>query len=137
MRSLIDSRVLLLACGILAGCGGNAGGKLAVSGAVSIKGQPIDEGTINFSPKDNGPGSFAGALIKYGKYSIPAEQGLLPGAYAVRISAPEKQAAKVEEAPGQAGPVAKDRVPPQYNVNSKLEFEVKAGANNQFNFDVP
>lgn len=129
--------LLLLFLLILGGCAPDVGGRLAVSGTIKLKGQPIDEGTINFSARPGAEGGFAGAPIRDGRYEIPAAQGLTPGVYQVRISAPEPGVPVTETAPGQSGPPVKDRVPPQYNANTTLEFEVKAGAKNQFDFDVP
>jgi hypothetical protein len=55
----------------------------------------------------------------------------------VRISAPVPGTAVAETAPGESGPPAQDRVPPRYNSQTTLEFEVKAGLKNEFSFDVP
>lgn len=126
---------LLIAMGVV-GCGAETGGRRPVSGKITLKGQPIDEGTIQFMAKD-GAGGFGGAPIKDGQYEIPAKHGLTPGAYEVRISAPEKRSLPQEESPGQAPPPAKDRVPSAYNVASKLEFQVPESGAGQFNFDVP
>jgi hypothetical protein len=55
----------------------------------------------------------------------------------VRISAAEEsgKAPSAEEAPG-AGPAAKELIPAQYNVNSKLTAEVTQKGPNNFNFDL-
>ena len=128
--------VLCLFPSLFVGCGGDSSGRQAVSGSITLKGQPLDEGTINFAAKPPAEG-FAGALIKDGKYNISAEQGLLPGVYEVRITAPEKGAEVLSDAPGEAGPPAKDRVPPQFNATTTLTFEVKTGGENEYNLDIP
>jgi len=135
--SVVRQRSALVLLILLAGCAPDTGGRLPVTGTISLKGQPIDQGTINFSAKPGTEGGFAGALIQDGKYSIPASQGLMPGIYQVRISAPVPGTAVAETAPGESGPPAQDRVPPRYNSQTTLEFEVKAGLKNEFSFDVP
>jgi hypothetical protein len=119
------------------GCSKGGDGRQAVSGTIKLKGEPIEIGTINFTAKDITVGSSSGALISQGAYSIPAEQGLLPGVYIVRISAGKQTAAAVEAAPGEPGPLAEELVPAEYNANSQLEYVVKADGQNQFDFDIP
>jgi hypothetical protein len=122
--------------GSVTGCGGEAtGGKLPVSGSIKLKGQPLDVGSIQFESIAPTPSCFTGGEIKDGKYSIPAPQGLLPGKYTVRITAPEPGAPPAEPG-GEIAPPVKDRVPDQYNVSSTLTFEAKSGANT-YDFDVP
>jgi hypothetical protein len=119
------------------GCSQGGDGRQAVSGTIKMKGQPLEAGTINFTAKDSSVGSFSGATITKGEYSIPKEQGLLPGTNIVRISAGKPAPAAVEAAPGESGPPAEEMIPAEYNVNSKLEYTVKAGEKNQFDFDIP
>jgi hypothetical protein len=129
-RSLVLA-LSALAISFLAGCGEETGGKLPVSGTITLKGQPIADGSIQFESAS----AFTGAAIKDGKYQIPAAQGLLPGTYTVRISAPESTAPPAEPG-GEIAPPVADRVPAEYNVNSTLKFEAKPGAD-KFDFDVP
>ena len=91
MRGGLTFGMALLAGLGLAGCGADTGGKRPVSGTITLKGQLLNEGTINFAAKDSA-GGFGGALIKDGKFAIPAQHGLTPGLYQVRISSPEKRA---------------------------------------------
>src|SRR5262245_15145756 len=76
------------------GCGDDAGGRQAVSGIVTVKGKPVDEGMIDFIPvggaSTGSKYTKSGAVIKDGKYTIPRNQGLIPGEYKVSISAPDK-----------------------------------------------
>lgn len=54
-----------------AGCGDGAKEPDAsVSGAVTFNGQPVTNGSVNFSPAD-GKGASAEAAIADGKYAIP------------------------------------------------------------------
>ncbi|MCI0358386.1 MAG: hypothetical protein L0211_07885 [Planctomycetaceae bacterium] len=125
----------MLICALV-GCGEETGGKLAVSGLIKLKGQPLDAGSIQFESKPPAPSCFTGGEIKDGKYAIPPGQGLLPGTYTVRISAPENVAAPSEPG-GEIAPPVKDRVPPEYNVNTTLTFEAKSGTSNTYDFEVP
>jgi hypothetical protein len=123
--------VVLAVLAVMPGCTEATGGKLPVSGTIKLKGQPIADGSIQFVSAD----AFTGAAIKDGKYEIPAAQGLVPGTYTVRISAPESSA-PVSEPGGEIAPPVKDLVPAEYNTNSTLNFEAKPG-NKTFDFDIP
>ena len=119
------------------GCGGDSSGRQPVAGMITLKGQPLAEGTISFASKAMAPEIFSGALIKEGRFTVPAHAGLLPGAYIVRISAPQGGAVAAEAAPGVSGPPAKELVPPEFNAASKLEFQVQPGGKNQFELNIP
>ncbi len=127
----------LLSCVLLSmGCGGGSDGRMAVSGSIQFKGAPLDQGSIEFHPQGEGErATFAGAPITNGKYTIPASQGLLPGKYLVFITSSDAKT-KVEAAPGESGPLAKERIPARYNTSSKEFVEVKAGATNTFDYDI-
>ncbi|MFO0906211.1 MAG: hypothetical protein U0939_24600 [Pirellulales bacterium] len=135
-------RFSVLALGLLfttlLGCGGDHGTRQSVSGEVKLKGAPLDKGTIMFSPKKGGPGTMSGAEIKDGKYQVPRESGLEPGVYDVRItSAGDGPAVDAAEMPGVSGPPAKERIPADYNTNTKLELTVEADKASVFNADIP
>lgn len=68
-------------------------------------------------------------MINAGRYSVPAESGLLPGKYRVRVYWPEKIVFK----PG-PNPLPKERMPAKYNVQSELTVEVRQGGANTFDF---
>jgi hypothetical protein len=122
---------------LLAGCNSVENAGLPIKGSVSLKGQPLDQGTILFSPVDPNTPTSTGAPITNGKYEIPALNGLVPGMYEVRISSGEPGTVAEEPAPGESGPPAKDRIPPQYNVETTLRAEVKPGEENVFNYEIP
>jgi hypothetical protein len=137
-RSLLGFLGACAAAAALAGCAGNSGPRrCAVSGEVKWRGQPLDQGAITFLPDEPSLGSSGGALIKEGRYSIPAQNGLLPGRYKVLVtSADRKGVIDPDALPGPAGPVPKDRVNPKYNAQTTLTAEVKAEGPNTFNYDV-
>ena len=119
------------------GCGGDSSGRQPVAGMITLKGQPLAEGTISFASKAMTPEIFSGALIKEGRFTVPAQAGLLPGSYVVRISAPQCRTVAAEGAPGVAGPPAMELVPPEFNAASKLEFQVQSGTKNQLELNIP
>jgi len=127
-----------LACG----CGPNYGGRKEVKGTVKLKGWPIDDGIINFFPASGDAATKSGAQIVKGEYKIPAEFGLLPGKYRVSITAGDGRTradAPADQPPGPTGAniVSKDRVPKEYNIESKIDADVTAKGPNVFNYDIP
>jgi hypothetical protein len=128
MRPRRQSRITLLqvlTLVLVVGCGDNSG-RQRISGEVTFQGRPVDQGSIEFLP---GPGvaSHAGAVIENGRYTIPADKGLLPGLYAIKISWPERQG-RPNEVPGvPAG--SRDLIPSKYNSKTTLTREVQQGAN--------
>ena len=139
----LDSLVLL-ACLIAAlpGCGRSYGGRMEISGTVKLKGQPVDDGTIDFIPISGDQATKSGAQIIKGSYKIPAEFGLLPGKYRVSITAGDGRTradAAPDQPPGPTGAniVSKDRIPKEYNLESTQEVEVTEKGPNVFNYDIP
>lgn len=119
------------------GCG-NVDGRYPVSGNVTLQGQPLASGAIIFESADGG--SRGGTTITDGEYSLPADQGLLPGAYTVRVSAVQSQA----EVTGPPGPEAaaielanKDIIPDEFNAQSTLKHEVGPDKPTEFNVTIP
>jgi len=123
----------------LCGCGeSDPRGRQTISGTVTLNGQPLDNGAISFEPLDANTGIGAGANITDGSYTVPREQGLPPGEYVVRItSADSAQAEPVEEMPGEAPKtLAKERIPPDWNVQSTHKIQVTIEGDNLHSFDV-
>jgi hypothetical protein len=119
--------------GLVCGCGGSSGLQ-EVSGTVKFKGAPLDQGTIRFQSAE----AAGGSVIQNGKYVIPGKQGLKPGSYTVSISSGDTgKAVDTTAPPGESGAPAKERIPDEWNVNSKKTVEVKAAGPNKFDFDIP
>jgi hypothetical protein len=125
------------------GCGDDALGRQAVSGTVTLKGKPVEVGMLEFRPaapaSDGATYTRSGAVIADGKFDIPKEKGLVPGKYKVSISAPDKHhKLGGDELPGPTSSrTSKDLIPPEYNLKTKLEVEVKNDRPNTFDFAVP
>lgn len=128
--------MVLALLGFLTGCGSSTGGRLAISGRVTFRGSPLNEGTIEFVSTDGNRQS--GAAIVKGDYSIPAAKGLPAGKYTVRISAVQEAGAAVQGPPGPESMTqkAQDLIPPEYNAQTTLTAEVKAGERNSFTFNL-
>jgi hypothetical protein len=140
MGWLVPAAIAALGLLNLAGCSGDNLPREAVSGSVTIDGNPLKSGAITFVP--NGPDipSQGGTPVVDGKYSIPRAQGLVPGKYKVVISSgegtPEKKVDTATDMPGMPPIPAKQAIPPQYNAASILEATVTAGGKNQFDFNL-
>jgi hypothetical protein len=121
----------------LGGCSEKSDGlpRLAVSGTVTLDGQPLPKGLIQFLPSSQQEVMSGGAVIEGGNYSIARNEGLLPGKYRVEItSSAGSEPPPPGEPPGPARVTAKDVIPEQYNLKSTLTAEVKAGGTNTFEF---
>jgi hypothetical protein len=136
---------LVAVAGILSalGCGEDPRGLQPVSGIVMLKGKPVSEGLLEFTPVGGSSAGTsytrAGAVIRDGNYVIPRNQGLVPGKYKVSISAPDKHhKLGGDELPGPTSSrTSKNLIPPEYNLKSKLEVEVRKDRPNAFDFDIP
>ncbi|WP_435018194.1 hypothetical protein TA3x_000140 [Tundrisphaera sp. TA3] len=124
------------------GCGGPADEypREPISGTVTLDGQPLASGLITFEPTAGQP-TQAGGMISAGEFSVPQDQGPVPGAYSVSIFAGSPDpglAASAKDAgpPAVGGPRSKlrDPIPERYNIRTKLAAEVKAGGPNRFPF---
>jgi hypothetical protein len=138
-RSAISLRLLLgvLAVG-LAGCGAKGPKRQEVTGTVIFKGQPLDEGIIEFEPLD-GQESKSGATILNGEYKIPRDKGLFPGRYKVTILGGDGTSGAGTAEPTAPKPGAtpgKERIPPQYNNPSTVIKEITSEGPNQFDFTI-
>ena len=127
---------LLLALSFL-GCADATGGREAVSGHVRFQGRPLDQGTIQFVPLD-GQDTASGGPVRAGDYQVTRQQGLKPGKYRVLLSSGTPgQPAPEEAAPGAPTPPTRERLPREYNADSRQVVEVQKGGPNRFDFDIP
>jgi hypothetical protein len=135
MRTLSWVVCGLVCLGSVPGC---SSGLAEVSGTVSLNGEPVKEGAINFIPIDGTRGAGAGAAIEDGRYHIPGSRGVTPGKNRVELRAFRTTGRKVPDPTGRPGTLADERVPafpPEFNDQSTLTREVRPGSNT-FNFDV-
>ena len=81
--------VCLLVLPVLSSCGSNAGLSSA-SGVVTVDGQPVESGTIQFRSADDAAAKGAGGAIEAGKFQLSAKTELAPGKYNVTLQAFKK-----------------------------------------------
>lgn len=114
----------------------DTGGRVAVSGNISLNGAPIQSGSIRFEPIAGQTAS--GSTITEGKYEIPAEKGLKPGEYRVFINAtqPDAEQRSAEDLMNNPGPPKKELIPAKYNTKSDVKVEVTEAGPNQFDFPI-
>jgi len=123
----------------LAGCSDPYSGRMELSGTITLEGQPLKDGRIDFYPID-GQDTQSGCLIEKGEYRIERKNGVKPGKYLVRISSGDGRTPTNEEAGNPGGStniISVDRIPEEWNTASKQQIEVKADDPNQFNFEIP
>lgn len=116
------------------GCGGeNADGiqRVAVSGEVTLDGQPLESGYVSFIPKSDGPS--AGGEILSGSYSISKALGPAAGEYRVEVRSMVPTGRKIPNYDGADGEMMEelyDQIPPKYNTETQLVVEIKSGSAN-------
>lgn len=130
----ISTALMFSLCLLLMGCtDSNPLNRQAVTGEIMLEGAPLVDGSIEFSPV--GEGTASGAVIQAGKFAIPAEKGLPPGDYLVRISAYDEDAEPIE-LPGESNKIAEELIPAKYNTESEITFTVEAGQENVFTLNI-
>jgi len=125
----------LLPIALLLGCSQDSEGRQGLTGIVRVDSAPVQTGSINFTPTE-GQATAGGAVISNGKFSIPRDNGLLAGKYRVAVSAPAGSDKPAPALPGEAPPLAKDLIPPEWNTASNQIVEVKKGGANSFPFEI-
>jgi hypothetical protein len=132
------STFLLFLLAMATGCGGDNLGRVSVEGSVSVDGAPLADGSLSLIPAAGTTGPSAGATIENGAYFIDADKGPVPGTYRVEIKAMRKTGRKIvdehQPPPNNLLDEMEQFIPPQYNANSTLSVEVKAGKNRDVDF---
>jgi len=127
-RSRAALGLALLACGLVAGCGGN---RASVRGTVTFGEQPVNGGRIFFLPEGDPAGRPAvHATIEQGQYRLPAAQGPALGRHRVEIVWHKTPPGK--RAPADPGLVTDDMqqvIPDAYNSKTTLFVDVQRGSN--------
>lgn len=110
--------------GLLAGCARPDGpSMLTTKGTVTFKGEPIEEGRINFRELDGEMRPYS-APIKNGAFSIESTAGKMRvEVYASRIIPGKFDTSNLTEEP-----VGEMYIPERYNSRSELTHEVTRGA---------
>lgn len=128
MKHAFSLVLLVVLCAVVPGCAKDPSARQALRGSVAWNKAALERGTITFIAEEKPPIS-TGAVVVDGQFTIPAEHGLPPGRYQVRISSPETLK-KLGD------PVPRERLAKEYNAASTLRVEVTPGGPNEFNFDL-
>jgi hypothetical protein len=129
------------------GCGGGDGlPRRAVSGTVTLDGQPLDKGLITFTPAGGGGDSTsAAAAVADGSFAVAKDVGLVPGKYRVAVSVMKEvrtKASKKKQVDNATGEeidafdttATKESLPARYNAQSELTADVTDAGPNEFSF---
>ena len=128
-------RAAVLACGfalavLTAGCGGPP--KADVKGKVTLDGQPLKDGWIEFFPID-GKGQTAAAIIKDGEYQAQTSVCMMKVCVNANKVVGKHKAYDTPDSP--MIEEVKNMIPAKYNTSSELKAEMKAGPN-EHNFEL-
>ena len=138
-RLVLSALAVGLGLLIAGGCS-KSSGRLKVSGTVLFHGQPLDQGRIEFEPAEAGVKFSGGVPINEGAFAIPADFGLTPGKYKVRVYSSDRvlpAGGGPPPPPGSPGmPVPKERIAAKYNTETTLFADVKPDTDNVFEFKV-
>jgi hypothetical protein len=121
---IVCSFGLFLVLTSLVGCQGGSELEVEpVSGSVTLDGNPIDDGRIQFRSTEADQRSFSG-VIKEGKYTL----GTTTGPMRVEIRASRIIAGKFDESnPDEKIPMGEMYIPQKYNSRSELTADVPEG----------
>jgi hypothetical protein len=123
---------------LVLGCGSTDGlNRQAMSGRVTVDGQPLTSGAILFEPETEQSGTVVGATIRQGAFVISRYQGAVPGTYRVRVYASSRTQAPLAKGQTERTPRPMvERLPARYNTHSELHAAVRARRHNQYTFDL-
>lgn len=115
------------------GCGSLVSSGYSASGTVTWKGQPLDQGSIQFVPVAD-QGTMVGTEVRDGRYALPNPPGLAVGSYHVRINSRSGVDPSAPPDMHLANPGSKERIPTRYNEKTELTAEVNGGGSRTFDF---
>ncbi len=124
--------LLLAVFFLVPGCGTKDANRGAIHGEVKLDGQPIEQGSITFTPTGGTKGTVTGGQIEKGRYQLSAANGPAIGQNIVEIRAMQKTGRMIPQGFGATGEMIEEQVDvvaPQFNSASTLEAEVKPGDN--------
>ena len=114
------------------GCGKTVTNQGTVDGEVKLDGKPLEMGSILFTPIQGTKGAVTGGQIENGRYKLSGSAGVAVGWNRVEIRAMRETGRMVPRPFAQNGEMVAEMVgvvPPRFNTESTLKFEVKPGDN--------
>ncbi|MDR2345857.1 MAG: hypothetical protein LBE18_07295 [Planctomycetaceae bacterium] len=136
MKHLVP--IVLLIC--LVGCtNSNPQGRISVSGEVTLNGQPLKDGNVEFASVEGSvPMMMTGAKITDGKFTTTVVNGLIPGqTYTVKFSATEEVPGQFDTTPnGDKVPLKKDVIPLKWGSQSTETITCEKGKPATFDFNL-
>jgi hypothetical protein len=135
MRVIVCAALLSSFFTCIAGCGPGGPDIASVTGKVTLDGQPLVNATVVFMPKSGGRPAAA-RTDENGVYNLnfsAGRKGTIPGPNRVRITTLSDP---YEDDDGNRVPGSRERIPMEYNQQTKLEFDVIDGQKNEANFDL-
>ncbi len=119
----------------------NPDGREDVSGTITLNGKPLEGGSgIRFDPVDGDHTAGGSGQIMTGKYLLTGQDGVKPGKYIVRIHATAAFDKRTNTYATNETDIGHEYsvklVPDEFNMGSKIEFEVLKGKKNVFNYDI-
>ena len=126
---------------LLAGCGNAGPTRAPIQGKVTVGGQPLAAGRILFTPIAPNQGPATSAAITAGEYKIRKADGPVVGQNRVEVEADLNLGFAIDDeaayAKRGAKPLPPNAIPAQFNRDSQLVVEVKAGEDNSYDVIVP
>ena len=107
---------------------------MAVTGTVTLDGKPLQSGAISFRPAPDNTSNSSGGQIQRGQFHLAANCGLYPGKYFVTVQTFKLTGRMVMDP--QFGKKVPEQAAINFNETGKLEANVTAGAENQFDFQL-
>ena len=133
----ISRWLALLVCCTLLSCSSVDEGpqRGAVRGRVTVDGQPVENGSIRFTPVQGTTGPVSGAAIENGEYSVSKALGPVVGTNLVQITGSCKTGQKITDRLGILVDERVSMVPEHYSSQSTLVRQVEPG-NQVFDFEL-
>lgn len=128
-----------------AGCSrsGSTLPRAAVSGVVTIDGRPLPRGMVRFIPTDDARGPKTAVPVTVGLFSVDAEHGPVVGRHRIEIESTDDGGIAFDDETALQQLKARSasaprvlRVPPEFNVRSRLTVSVTDAGSNEFQFAI-
>lgn len=119
---------LLALCLLSLGCSKQDPNRGQVTGTVEVDGQPAAAGAIAFTPIDGNTAGTGGDIVD-GRYAVNANLG--PSKVAINIPKVVGERKLYDTPDSPVRPVVEESLPPKYNDQTTLTFDVKPGPNEQ------